>query len=97
MLKAPSHVGQDGPQVGLPDVLGVDGLEAQAVDPGQRRQEAAAQEEVGQERTDEEAADLGRGLVLEDQRRDAGARPASRGCSASKRSSSRSTATLWRE
>ena len=74
------HIGQDGSQVGPPDVLGVHGLEAQAVDPGQRRQEAAAQEEVGQERPDEEAADLGRGLVLEDQARDAAARPASRDC-----------------
>ena len=68
MLKAPLHVRQDRSQVGLADVLGVHRLEAQAVDPGQRRQEAAAQQEVGQEGPDEEAADLGRGLVLEDQR-----------------------------
>ena len=43
------------------------GLKAQALDSRQRREEAAAKEEVGQERPDEEAADLGRGLVLEDQ------------------------------
>ena len=59
---------QDSTQVGLPDVVGVDRLEAQALDPRQGEQKAAAQDEVGQEGADEEAADLGRGLVLEDQR-----------------------------
>src|ERR1044072_5452824 len=43
------------------------GLKAQALDSRQRREEAEAQEEVGEKRPDEEAADLGRGLVLEDQ------------------------------
>jgi hypothetical protein len=61
------HICQNGSQVGPSDVLGVDGLKAQALDPRQDRQKAAAEEEVGQERADEEAADLGRRLILEDQ------------------------------
>ena len=75
------RVADDRPPVGLADVVGVDGLEAQAAaasgtTPGSGRGRSS---ELGQQRPDEEAADLGRRLALEDQRRAAAARRAASG------------------